>query len=366
MADEELSALLPEPPPPRNARRDAAIEAAMLRFDGVETTAAPPSRVEKPARWSLFARPQVGALLTAALVGVIAVPIWLANGDHLTPRPPARPAAEPTAPVEAPSAQPSPVSRQGAEPALPAAGPSSPGAKNSQPARTVTRIESENLEELPAPAEPAPLPPPAPPPPPVAAPAPEPAPAPQMAGRAVSVSAEDSAREIIVTGAKRAAPRGFAERAESRRARAADRATEHGPWDACTVRDPARDLSACKRLMDPAARGRSGRAAAQVADGLTAAWRGDDGAAIAAFDRAIDQSPGLALAWLNRGLARERQGDTGRALADLDKAVRLGPNAARSYYQRSLFLSRQGETRRAREDWERAVKLDPRLDSDDE
>jgi hypothetical protein len=35
--------LLPEPPPPRPARRDAAIDAALRRFDG-ESAAAPEPR----------------------------------------------------------------------------------------------------------------------------------------------------------------------------------------------------------------------------------------------------------------------------------------------------------------------------------
>ncbi len=184
-----------------------------------------------------------------------------------------------------------------------------------------------------------------------------------MAAR--SAEARDEAEAVVVTGS-RMAPLGFARRAEAKRVRSVARAAENGAWDACTVRDSAQNLSACKKLVDPGARGRTGRAAAQVADGLSAAWRGDSDAAIAAFGRAIDQSPGLAFAWLNRGLAREQKGDTGGALADLDKAVRLAPNNARSYYQRSLFLGRQGETRRAREDWERAIRIDPRLEDSDE
>lgn len=95
-SDEDLSALLPEPPPPRNARRDAAIEAAMLRFDGKEPAPAAAPRPARPtSRWSPLGRPQFGALLTAALVGVIAVPIWLSNGDQLTPKSqPPRPVAQ--------------------------------------------------------------------------------------------------------------------------------------------------------------------------------------------------------------------------------------------------------------------------------
>ncbi|KRC81100.1 tetratricopeptide repeat protein [Sphingomonas sp. Root241] len=370
--DEDLSALLPEPPLPRNARRDAAIEAAMLRFDGGEPApaAAPPRPVRPASRWSLLGRPQFGALLTAVLVGVIAVPIWLSNGDQLTPKSrPTQPAAQKAVPagppaVASPAAQPSTV--QNARANTPTANPSSPAREGSSPAAKpgamgqVAELAAESLP--PPPAEPMPaFAPVAPPPPPP--PAPEPAPSPaQMAAR--SADARDEA-EVVVTGSRIAAS-GFAQRAEAKRVRSVARAAENGAWDACTVRDSAQSLAACKKLVDPSASGRKGRAAAQVADGLSAAWRGDSDAAIAAFDRAIAQSPGFAFAWLNRGLAREQKGDTGGARADLDKAVRLAPNAARNYYQRSLFLGRQGETRRAREDWERAIRIDPRLEGSDE
>lgn len=372
MADEDLASVLPEPPPPRAARRDAAIEAAMLRFDGGDPAAtAPAPRVGRTAsRWSLLGRPQVGALLTAALVGVIAVPVWVANRDEFVPvrqsAPPASPSAAPGArtPTRPPSGLASPRPRPaGPAPttASPVEPPPPPSKRSGVPAQREAfgELAGTAAEPLPAPA-PAPPPPPPPPPPPVAAPMPAPAQAAKMA-RAEEAVADDERDAVVVTGF-RASARG---RSVSRRAGAAE-IVDSGAWNACTVRDPARDLAACKKLVDPAARGDKGRAAAQVADGLSAAWRGDDDAAIAAFGRAIDQSPRLAFAWLNRGLARERKGDVGGALADIDKAVRLAPNVARGYYQRSLFLNRQGQTRRARDDWERAVKLDPRLDADDE
>jgi hypothetical protein len=361
-SDEDLSALLPEPPPPRNTRRDAAIEAAMLRFDGKEPApaAAPPRPVRPASRWPLLGRPQFGALLTAVLVGVIAVPVWLSNGDQLTPK--SQP-TQPTAPPATPSPAAQPSATQIARADTPPANPSSPPHEGSSRAAKpvamgqVAEMAAESLP--PPPAEPMPAFAPAAPPPP-----PEPAPAPaQMAARSAEV--QDEAEAVVVTGS-RIATSGFARRAEAKRARSVAKAAENGAWDACTVRDSAQNLSACKKLVDPSASGRKGRAAAQVADGLSAAWRGDSDAAIAAFGRAIDQSPGLAFAWLNRGLVQEQKGDTDRALADLDKAVRLAPNVARNYYQRSLFHSRQGETRRAREDWERATRIDPRLEDGDE
>ena len=37
--EQDQAGLLPEPPPPRPARRDAAIDAALRKFDGVEEPA---------------------------------------------------------------------------------------------------------------------------------------------------------------------------------------------------------------------------------------------------------------------------------------------------------------------------------------
>lgn len=70
MAADDLD-LMPEPPHARPARRDAAIEAALRRFDG-EPTAAPASSAPRPASWSRH--PQLGVALAASLVIVIGIP----------------------------------------------------------------------------------------------------------------------------------------------------------------------------------------------------------------------------------------------------------------------------------------------------
>ncbi len=136
-----------------------------------------------------------------------------------------------------------------------------------------------------------------------------------------------------------------------------------GDWNACTVDDPAHRLDGCKRLVDPAAKGNAGRAAARVADGLTLAWDGDMDGAIAAFGAAIDIEPRLAIAYLNRGLAYQRNDDSARALADFDKAVRYAPLAARGYFHRSLALRLKGDARRAAADESRAIELDSRYEA---
>ena len=130
--------------------------------------------------------------------------------------------------------------------------------------------------------------------------------------------------------------------------------------NSCTILDQRRDLSACRDFADPTARGASGRAAAQLADGLSLAWQGELDRAIDAFDQAIRAAPDLSIAYLNRGLAYQSKGDLRRALADLNRAVARDPNGARGYYHRSVIHRARGDTTRADADAKRAIELDSR------
>jgi tetratricopeptide (TPR) repeat protein len=215
---------------------------------------------------------------------------------------------------------------------------------------------AELADAAPAPAPPPPPPPPAAPPAALAMTAP---PAPVTADRAI---ADESHDDVVVTGSRvRKSSNAGLEGAAQRRS-AAKRA-RRGDWNACTVDDPNRTLGGCGKLVDPAAAGVAGRAAAHVADGLSLAWRDDLDGAIAAFDQAIAISPRLSFAYLNRGLAYGHKGELERALADLDRAVRYGPNAARTYYNRSLLRRQRGETDRAEADEASAIALDPRYEA---
>jgi len=202
------------------------------------------------------------------------------------------------------------------------------------------------------------LPPPPPPsPPPAAAPviasiAP---PAPAMAGQAMADAAP--ARDIVVTGTVMGRSSG-ADVVVTGQRRSAAKPAARGDWNACTVNDPNHRLGACRKLVDPAAAGRDGRAAAHVADGLSLAWRDDLDSAIAAFDRAIAISPRLSFAYLNRGLVYAHKGELDRALEDLNRAVRYAPDVARNYYSRSLLWRQRGDAKRAEADQARAIALD--------
>jgi tetratricopeptide (TPR) repeat protein len=370
--DHDLSAALPEPPPPRPARREAAIDEALRHFDGAPPRAAPQSPAAPPSRpW--FARPQLAAVATLALVAAIGLPVFLYGN-------------RPLAPLDQPAEQVSPAATPKADTGSDAA----PPASVVPPAAPIPAIESSarliadaELAEAPKAAAPAPqaearvadraeskdrmdiaargfaAPPPPPPPPPHASPPPPPPPpAPAIVATGARVArpapaksdgaiAESGAEEVVVTGSRiNAAAR-----------RVAQRAAERGEWNACTINDPRRSLAACKNLINPAANGDAGRAAARVADGLSLAWRGDASGAIRAFDQAIAIAPRLSIAYLNRGLAYHDNGDTDRALADLNQAVRYDANA-RNYYNRALIRRQAGDIRRALADEDRAIRLD--------
>src|SRR6478672_8180450 len=76
--DEDIAAFLPTPPHPAPAKRSAAIEAAMRRFDGVEETPAsvtPPRAARPVTAWPAPRRAFAGAVLSAALIALIGGPI---------------------------------------------------------------------------------------------------------------------------------------------------------------------------------------------------------------------------------------------------------------------------------------------------
>jgi len=361
-AHDDIAASLPEPPPPAPARREAAIEAALRRFDGIEERPIPYVGDRSPW-WNRLTRPQAGVLVSATLVALIGVPIALVSlgewtGTDGQVRPPvvtdraARPSYEASesaakAPVAPPVAAP-PLATVGKPSAPPA-----PIAEDREAACTggecaaAIEIEGRRMERSLAPAAS------------MVITTTEAPPEPQARNkvRAPLNQAEDSVayrrtprsdaadeeNEVVITGTQ---VRGSA---------AADR----GDWNACTVNDPRRNLGSCKSRVNTAAEGRSGQAATHLADGLSRAWEGDLDGAIKAFDQAIATSPRYAFAYLNRGLAYQRMGDSDRALADFNQAVRYDPGAARGYYHRGQLRRQQGDERRARTDEQRAASIDP-------
>lgn len=382
MDGDDLTGLLPKSPPPRPVRREAAIAAAMRRFDGVADAPAEPERPRTSpgkARWG-----QIGAFASILLVAAISIPLALRTPSLQPSGPaPAPPAIEREAstgaqqptqsaiptrdaapPAGKPRAAPAANIVTVPAPAIEAATPASEAAKREAQASRFEQAPSLHAAPPPITAAPAPPPPPG-------------APAPVAEAKASAPSAEPSIvvtgsrirrpamesptpvtlvekgataddGDIVVSGTRSVRPRGAARR---------------GDWNACTVIDPEQSLRGCRRLVNPAAKGTAGTAAARLADGLELAWQQDWGGAIAAFDRAIALKPKLAFAYLNRGLAHQRKGELAHAEADLDRAVRHAPYTARGYYHRGLVRRLRGEARRASADMARAADLDPRYDA---
>ncbi|HEX8223458.1 MAG TPA: tetratricopeptide repeat protein [Allosphingosinicella sp.] len=340
-ADDDISAALPRPPHPAPARREAAIAAAMRRFDGVGEPEPTARRPAPAASWSR--RPYFGALAGAALVAVIALPLAWTSFDEQPYRDSRKPPTAGATPGPEPAA---------ADPAIGAPSPSPSPAPPPQDRPVPPVVPSTTPDKAPAPAlaepaqafaEPAP----------VAAPPPPAAP---MARNAEQQPAETGADQIVVTGSRIARPNlqsaspltvvESAGAATAARASAA-RSARRGDWNACTIEDPRRSLSGCQ-------------VPAEAADGLERAWKGDWQGAARAFDSAVAAAPRSSPAYLNRGLARRRAGELEAALADLDRAVRFSPRTARYYYHRGRVLRQLGDSVRARADEARAVELDPR------
>lgn len=337
--DRDLASILPDAPPPRPAGRKAAIDAAMRRFDGEQIAPASTRPAPEAGRWW---RP-VGAVASVALVAVLSVSFWPSERAKLVPpeTPAVSVAPAPSADVAAPDAK---------SPAPPAARAEPPASPAPAVAEQVESVEV--VQITPAPAEPAGVvaervsppaafaPPPPPPPPPPASKA--------IEGGALQAAGDEEVGNIVVTAARRSS------RAPSPvplAPLAAQATMARGDWNACTVEDPARALDQCRRL--------TAGAPTAFAEGLSAAWRGDDARALAAFDATVRRARSFADGYLNRGLVHARQGNLEAAIADLDRAIRLDPNAARSYYQRSLLHARAGAAEKAGGDARRALRLDP-------
>jgi hypothetical protein len=349
--DDDLRALLPDPPPAAPKPREAAIAGALARFDG----GAAPVRKPRPTTrswWKSLQNPKTGLLAAAALVVAISLPFaWQA------PVPPTPAAEEQVSPGQRDAAPPTPHEIADAPAAIPAIMP--PSTKAAPASIEPSPVHSNDVAAAAKPVEIAQAPPPAPRPP--ANRAEEPAPiVVQGRGRAISQTLQDAPVAISAVSADTLSGDDGSDVVVTATRRSKSRPIGRGNWNACTVNDPSRALSPCRKLANGAAKAVRSEADGHLADGLKHAWDGDLDKAITAFDAAIAVAPGLSAAYLNRGLAHDRQGDSEAALADLDRAVRLSPKSARAYYNRSVLLRKYGDPKRAEADEQQAINLDSR------
>lgn len=107
--EKDRSDWLPQPPPPRPARRDAAIDAALRKFDGIEEPAAVPSGRPRHS-WASTHHPQLAVVASAMLLVVVGIPAALIGlrNQPSTPEPEPRPTVAYHAGRTAPPAQSSP------------------------------------------------------------------------------------------------------------------------------------------------------------------------------------------------------------------------------------------------------------------
>ncbi len=177
---------LPEPPPPRPARRDAAIEVALRKFEGAEDSA--PAARERPRRsWASTHRPQLAVLVSAMLVVVVGIPaalIGISNQPSTSVQPP--PPERMSVVEPAPSAERSaPVSSAEVKAPL----TSEPPVRSNATA-AMRRAPATGVASSPEPPSPAPAPM-------VAAPPPPPPPPPSVADQS-----QAAAQTLIVTGSR--------------------------------------------------------------------------------------------------------------------------------------------------------------------
>jgi tetratricopeptide (TPR) repeat protein len=364
--DDDIGASLPRPPLPAPARREAAIEEALRRFDGAPaSSSAGEGRGLRRASgwWTLPLRPYAAALASIILVALIAVPVALMSppgrqsppGDAVEKTPESGPPAAPADSNLSASASAAADVAASDEAASPPPGEAKDGAAAARPVEL-----AQPLPQPPSPAAPPPPPPPA-----AGWRADEARSASEARDAQPAEAAPAGSEAVTVTGSRIARPNLRAPAPSEPKSEygaiavtgARKSAAARGDWNACTVDDPGRSLRGCRQLVDREARGAAGRANARVADGLALAWKGDLNGAAAAFGQAIQIAPRSSFAYLNRGLARRRNGDLDGALADLDRAVLYAPRTARNYYNRSLVLRQRGDIRRARADEARAIEL---------
>ena len=354
--DNDLAALLPDPPPPKPARREAAVAEAMRRFDGEEPSKPVASRPKRGPAW--WRQPQLAALASIALVVTISLPIWWLQRDkfaEVVPQPPPVAQVSPSAASGASAQAPQQEEVPGA-PAVPEttlAAPAGPAqieapiagvnealADSSAPVAAQERVAGAGYA---APRLPAASPPPPPPPP------PPPAPARARQGLArESADEEDANSNIVVTGSRAAQP---TFNSPSAVVSVDSEVLAGGNWNACTILDEDHSTRPCP------SRRASGRAASRLADGLNLAWNGDLDRAIDAFSDAVRISPDFSQAYLNRGLSYQKKGDLRRALSDLNRAVTTDRNNASAYHHRSQVQRALGDTARAAADERRAEEL---------
>jgi tetratricopeptide (TPR) repeat protein len=93
--------------------------------------------------------------------------------------------------------------------------------------------------------------------------------------------------------------------------------------------------------------------------GVSKQTKGDLAGALADYNRAIEQTPGVAKLYSQRGKLKQAQGDLAGALADYNQTITLKPDNADGYYNRGILAQVTGNMDSAIEDFTKAIELKP-------
>ena len=96
-----------------------------------------------------------------------------------------------------------------------------------------------------------------------------------------------------------------------------------------------------------------------IARGQLALQQGNWFAALANFDRALDDNPNFAPAWYYRGMANRRAGNLSQAIADYTAAIAAEPDYPVAFYARGVAHRELEDYPQARQDYDRAIELEP-------
>jgi tetratricopeptide (TPR) repeat protein len=93
--------------------------------------------------------------------------------------------------------------------------------------------------------------------------------------------------------------------------------------------------------------------------GISKQSKGDLAGALADYNRAIEQTPGVANLYSQRGKLKKAQGDLAGALADYNQAITLKPDNADDYYNRGTLAQVTGNMDSGIGDFTKVIELKP-------
>lgn len=130
---------------------------------------------------------------------------------------------------------------------------------------------------------------------------------------------------------------------------------------ASSIRSASRtDLDDCNRALDMVALRQRDRAATLVNRGILESALGDQGAAMASYEKALVVMPELPEPWVGRGNVLFLRGDPAGAIAAYDKALTMGISRRHVVLlNRGMAREARGELQSAEQDYREALLIAP-------